>query len=199
MNVKRRERAIGTGAILDDHRLTQCRTELVRDDAAERIAGATGAEWINYRDRACGIVFGVKRGAETDSRGGGQNEKQLSHCRSSCRRRRRAVLKAAFKCRGRTPSFENSRLSQIGLGIIAAGSSAGWDREHSLWQSDHPTPELLRVAKLDIVFTCKGERAVRGDAKHRHAGGHRRSVAAQHRHDARSDKEPAAGVDAEGA
>ena len=80
MDVKRRKRAVGARTILDDRRLAERRTELVRDDPTDRIAGAAGPEYRDHCDRARRIILCVKRGAETDGRGGGENEKQFSHC-----------------------------------------------------------------------------------------------------------------------
>src|SRR5215469_14060807 len=99
MDVKRSERAVRAGTVLDDHRLAERGTEFIGDDPAKRVAGATRAENGDHRDRARRIVVGVKRSAETGGRRDGESEKQFSHgCVSS-------PARAGFfyGVRGRTP------------------------------------------------------------------------------------------------
>src|SRR6266487_3283395 len=76
-DIKSGERSVGTRAILDDDAFLECHTERLGDHAANRIAGAAGAEHGNEGDRLAGIVVGEKRRAEQCRRCGHENETQF--------------------------------------------------------------------------------------------------------------------------
>src|SRR5262249_39517094 len=77
--VKRSERAVRAGAMLDDDGLLERNAERLREHAADRVAGAAGSEDGDEGDRLARVVVGAERRAEQCRRGGHENEQQLFH------------------------------------------------------------------------------------------------------------------------
>ncbi len=79
MDVKRSQRSVRSRAIFDEDRLAEYRAELVRNDAANRVAPAARTKHVNDSERPRRIIVSKKRRTEQCSRRGSYNEKQLFH------------------------------------------------------------------------------------------------------------------------
>jgi hypothetical protein len=98
-------RAIGAGTIFDDHRLLERGTERIGDDAANRVAGAAGAEHRYEGDGTRRIIVGAKRGAEKGG-AGRKNESELFHDSS--------------------PNVANFASGRVGLAALHASCGDRW-------------------------------------------------------------------------
>src|SRR5215813_5092253 len=79
MDVKRSQRSVRSRAIFDDNRLAEYRAELVRNDAANRVAPAARTKHVNDSERPRRIIVGIKRRTEQCGPSSHENEKQLFH------------------------------------------------------------------------------------------------------------------------